>query len=57
MWARIDGTEVLTHLVTTLDLGQDPTKNFFTTYNGQLHPTPSWAAGSATSKRTSTTIS
>ena len=38
MWRGIDGTEVLTHLVTTLDLGQDPTKNFFTTYNGQLHP-------------------
>ncbi len=38
LWRGIDGTEVLTHLVTTLDLGQDPTKNFFTTYNGQLHP-------------------
>ena len=38
MWRGIDGTEVLTHLVTTLDFGQDPTKNFFTTYNGQLHP-------------------
>ena len=38
MWRGIDGTEVLTHLVTTVDLGQDPTKNFFTTYNGQLHP-------------------
>ena len=38
MWRGIDGSEILTHLVTTLDLGQDPTKNFFTTYNGQLHP-------------------
>ena len=38
LWRGIDVTEVLTHLVTTLDLGQDPTKNFFTTYNGQLHP-------------------
>lgn len=36
-WRGIDGTEILTHLVTTLDVGQDE-KNFFTTYNGRLHP-------------------
>ena len=36
-WRGIDGTEVLTHLITTLDVGQ-PVKNFFTTYNGRLHP-------------------
>ncbi len=37
MWRGIDGTEVLTHLITTLDVGQ-PVENFFTTYNGRLHP-------------------
>lgn len=36
-WRGIDGTEILTHLVTTLDIGQN-IKNFFTTYNGRLHP-------------------
>lgn len=36
-WRGIDGTEVLTHLITTLDVGQ-PVENFFTTYNGRLHP-------------------
>ncbi len=36
-WRGIDGTEILTHLVTTLDVGQS-TANFFTTYNGRLHP-------------------
>ncbi len=36
-WRGIDGTEVLTHLITTLDVGQ-PLSNFFTTYNGRLHP-------------------
>ncbi len=36
-WRGIDGTEVLTHLITTLDVGQ-PVTNFFTTYNGRLHP-------------------
>lgn len=36
-WRGIDGSEVLTHLVTTLDVGQSE-KNFFTTYNGHLHP-------------------
>lgn len=37
MWRGIDGTEVLSHLITTLGVGQD-VKNFFTTYNGNLHP-------------------
>jgi len=36
-WRGIDGTEVLTYLITTLDVGQ-PVSNFFTTYNGCLHP-------------------
>ncbi len=36
-WRGIDGTEILTHLITTLDVGQ-PLENFFTTYNGKLHP-------------------
>lgn len=38
MWKGIDGTEVLTHLITTVGIGQDPKKSFFTTYNGYLHP-------------------
>ncbi|MCD8104871.1 MAG: glycosyl hydrolase-related protein [Lachnospiraceae bacterium] len=37
-WRGIDGSEVLTHLITTLGVGQDPEENFFTTYNGLLHP-------------------
>lgn len=36
-WRGIDGSEVFTHLITTLSVGQD-VKNFFTTYNGMLHP-------------------
>lgn len=36
-WRGIDGTEILTHLITTLGVGQ-PVENFFTTYNGMLHP-------------------
>lgn len=36
-WRGIDGTEILTHLITTLGVGQ-PVENFFTTYNGNLHP-------------------
>ncbi len=36
-WRGIDGSEVLTYLITTLDVGQ-PVENFFTTYNGMLHP-------------------
>ncbi len=35
-WKGIDGTEVLTHLITTLGVGQS-IKDFFTTYNGMLH--------------------
>jgi len=38
VWRGIDGSEVLTHLITTLGVGQDPKTNFFTTYNGFLHP-------------------
>ena len=37
MWRGIDGTEVLTHLITTLGVNQ-PIKDFYTTYNGELHP-------------------
>ncbi|WP_099204975.1 alpha-mannosidase [Scatolibacter rhodanostii] len=36
MWRGIDGTEILTHLVTTLGVGQSE-DDFFTTYNGMLH--------------------
>lgn len=36
-WRGIDGTEVLTHLITTLGVRQ-PVSDFFTTYNGMLHP-------------------
>jgi alpha-mannosidase len=36
-WRGIDGTEIFTHLITTLGVGQS-TENFFTTYNGMLHP-------------------
>lgn len=38
MWRGIDGSEVLTHLITTVGIGQDPKESFFTTYNGYLHP-------------------
>ena len=38
IWRGIDGSEVLTHLITTLGIGQDPKESFFTTYNGNLHP-------------------
>ena len=38
VWRGIDGSEVLTHLITTLGIGQDPKESFFTTYNGMLHP-------------------
>lgn len=36
-WRGIDGSEVLTHFISTLGVGQN-VKNFFTTYNGMLHP-------------------
>ncbi len=37
LWRGIDGSEVLTHLITTTGVGQ-PSEKFFTTYNGLLHP-------------------
>ena len=37
LWRGIDGTEILTHLITTLNVGQN-VNNYFTTYNGMLHP-------------------
>lgn len=37
VWKGVDGSSVLTHLVTTLGVGQS-TDDFFTTYNGILHP-------------------
>lgn len=36
-WEGIDGSRIFTHLITTLGVGQDE-KDFFTTYNGMLHP-------------------
>lgn len=36
-WKGIDGTKILTHLITTLGVGQSE-EEFFTTYNGMLHP-------------------
>ncbi len=36
-WIGIDGSQVLTHLITTQEENQDP-KSFFTTYNGKLEP-------------------
>ncbi len=38
MWKGIDGSSVLTHLITTTGIDQDPKQSFFTTYNGMLHP-------------------
>ena len=39
MWRGIDGTEILTHLITAVDPGQEVGPgHFFTTYNGKLHP-------------------
>jgi alpha-mannosidase len=37
MWKGIDGSEVLTHFITTTEPYQDPNR-FQTTYNGMLHP-------------------
>ena len=37
VWRGIDGSEVLTHFITTLGVGQSE-DSFFTTYNGMLHP-------------------
>ncbi len=37
LWRGIDGSEVFTHFISTLGVGQ-PANHFFTTYNGMLHP-------------------
>ena len=37
-WRGIDGSEVLTHMITTLSVGQDPKKQFMTSYSGTTHP-------------------
>ena len=37
MWKGIDGTEILTHFVTTKDIS-GPLSDHFTTYNGNIHP-------------------
>ena len=37
MWKGMDGTEILTHFITTSDY-QNPIKSHFTTYNGDLKP-------------------
>ncbi|GLC30875.1 alpha-mannosidase [Clostridium omnivorum] len=37
MWKGIDGTEVLTHFITTKGPYQEP-ESHFTTYNGEIHP-------------------
>lgn len=37
MWKGIDGTDILTHFITTKDPYQ-PKDSHFTTYNGQIHP-------------------
>ena len=37
MWRGIDGSEIFTHLITTLGVGESEA-DFFTTYNGMLHP-------------------
>lgn len=36
-WRGIDGSEIFTHMITTLGIGQSE-DDFFTTYNGDLHP-------------------
>ncbi len=39
IWRGIDGSEILTHLITAVDPGQEVGPgHFFTTYNGKLHP-------------------
>lgn len=37
VWRGIDGSEIFTHMITTLGVNQ-PIYDFFTTYNGMLHP-------------------
>ena len=38
IWRGIDGSQVLTHLITTMSIGQNPQTDFMTSYNGELHP-------------------
>ena len=38
MWKGIDGTEILTHFITTTYPDQDPFKETMTTYSGNIHP-------------------
>lgn len=38
IWRGLDGSEVLTHMITTVNVGQDPKQRFYTAYNGLLHP-------------------
>jgi len=38
LWRGLDGSEVLTHMITTVSVGQDPKQRFYTAYNGMLHP-------------------
>ena len=38
IWRGLDGSEVLTHMITTVNVGQDPKQRFYTAYNGMLHP-------------------
>ncbi|MGL5245773.1 MAG: alpha-mannosidase, partial [Sarcina sp.] len=38
MWKGIDGTEILTHFITTTYPDQDPYKETMTTYSGNIHP-------------------
>ncbi|WP_256201103.1 alpha-mannosidase [Thermoanaerobacter thermocopriae] len=38
MWRGIDGTEILTHFITTTDYVKGEAKGWFTTYNGFLNP-------------------
>lgn len=37
LWRGIDGSEILTHFITTVGVGQKKDQ-YFTTYNGMLHP-------------------
>jgi len=37
MWRGIDGSEIFTHFISTVGVGQS-TERFFTTYSGMLHP-------------------
>ena len=56
VWRGIDGSEVLAHLITTLGVGQDPKQKLLHHLQRPAPPpTPSWAAGSATRTRSSTT--